>query len=167
MRKERTWTHSVHVIITQAAMPLLCKEFFMKNKLFVSGMLALALALGFVFVGCDTGTGGDDPTPPTTAYLNEKAWVCTSGPMGSGITSLTMAFSGTNQWTETFNGTGSDAGTTVTGTYTLSGLTITATITGGTRSDRLSNGTSYSATFDATQATKLTTPQGHIFNRQP
>jgi hypothetical protein len=39
----------------------------MKNKFFVLAMLAMALVLGFVFVGCDTGTGGTiaDTTAPT------------------------------------------------------------------------------------------------------
>jgi hypothetical protein len=137
----------------------------MKKKIYVFGMLAMALALGFVFIGCDTGNGNNDPASPSTEYLNEKDWLCTSGDMGSGTTSLTMNFSGTNQFTETFNG-GSDNGKTVSGTYTLSGLTITFTITGGNVPNRPADGTSYPATFDATQATKFTDGQGHIFNRQ-
>jgi pectin methylesterase-like acyl-CoA thioesterase len=142
----------------------------MKGKFYTVGMLALALALGFVFTGCDTGT--NDPTPPSTAYLNEKAWVCTSGVMPSGITSLTVEFSGTNQWKQTFNGTGSDAGKTVLGTYTVSGLTNTCTITGGTMTTNTPSmiGTTFTLTFNATQATQFTLEFGgnpYIFNRQP
>jgi hypothetical protein len=136
----------------------------MKKKFSVFGMLAMVL--GFVFIGCDTGNGNNDPMSPSAEYLSEKDWLCTSGDMGTGTTSLTMNFSGTNQWTETFNG-GDNDGKTVTGTYTLSGLTITCIITGGTLSSRPANGTAYTATFDAAQATKFTDSQEHIFNRQP
>jgi hypothetical protein len=139
----------------------------MKNKFFVFGMLALVF--GFVFIGCDTGNGNNDPTPPTATYLNEKSWVCTSGYMGDGITSQTFVFSETNQWTNTMGG-GSHDGQTVTGTYTVSGLTMALTVTGGTLTGGSlpSVGTQFFATFDATQAIKfIIASQSLTFNRQP
>jgi hypothetical protein len=45
--------------------PFLFKEFFMKIKFFLLGMLATALASGFVFIGCDLNPD-DDPPPPAT-----------------------------------------------------------------------------------------------------
>jgi hypothetical protein len=137
----------------------------MRNKFFAFEILAIVLILGLTLMGCDTGNGNNDPTPSSAEYLNEKDWITSIGPMPTDITSITIVFSGTNQWTETFNGTGTDDGKTIYGTYTLSGLTITLTVTGGTVTDAPANGTSFLSEFNATQATKLTTPQGHIFNR--
>jgi hypothetical protein len=142
-------------------------EYFMKCKFAVFGLLVMALSLSFVFIGCDTGNENNDPTPPSADYLNAKTWESSIGPMPSGITSITITFSGTNVWTETFIGTGNDNGKTVVGTYTLSGLTIALTVTSSTVTDGPVPGTNFTSVFDATQATKLTTPQGHVFNRQP
>jgi hypothetical protein len=139
-----------------------------KWQITVLGMAVMVLVLGFVFTGCDNGNGTNDPTPPAAAYLNEKKWITTVGYMPDDITSITIEFSGDNQWTETFNGSGSKDGKTILGTYTLSGLKMSMTIiTGGTMTDLPPVGTTFQAEFDATQATKFTTSQGHIFNRQP
>ena len=139
-----------------------------KNRFFVLGMLAVLLTFGLVLAGCDNGStgSGDNPTSPSAAYLNAKDWVCTTGNLPTGITSITMKFSGTDQWEETFNGTGTNAGTTVSGTYTLSGLKVTSTITGGTMPGRPANGTSYSSTFTSAQPTTFTF-ESWVFNRQP
>jgi hypothetical protein len=144
----------------------------MKNKFFVLGMLAMVLALNLVLIGCDIGNGeeNNDPTSPSAAYLQAKEWKCTSGSMGNGVTSQTFVFSGTNAWTNTLSG-GSHDGQTVIGTYTISSLTITLTVTAGgtlTGSSAPTAGTQITATFDATQATKFTIQsQNLVFNRQP
>jgi hypothetical protein len=150
----------------------------MKNKFSVFGMLAMALILGLALTGCDTTTGGNGPTSPTAAYMNEKNWELDMGGMGGDITSIDLSFSGTNQWTVTIHGgsyiTSSDLdGKTVIGTYTVSGLTFTFTTVGGTLFEvfpRSSIDSSMTGTVDATQATKFTTSQQntiYIFNRQP
>jgi hypothetical protein len=136
----------------------------MKNKFSVFRMLVTALALCFVFIGCDNGNGSNDPMPPSVAYLNEKNWVCNSGEMPSGVTSIIIAFSGSNQWTETMYG-GIRDGKNAIGTYTVSGLTITLTVTGGTLTEAIP-GHSYTATFDATQAANFTVQgQNLVFSR--
>lgn len=100
---------------------------------------------------------------PTAAHLNEKDWVCTGGGMPIGVAFITMTFSGTNQWLETMHG-GSRDGKTITGTYTVSGLTITFTITaGGTLDDpEAAPGTIYTGIFDAALAATITIPGADI-----
>jgi hypothetical protein len=51
----------------------------MKNKFFVLGMLVMALALGFVFVGCDNGTTGDGLSKVATPTANPAAGTVLSG----------------------------------------------------------------------------------------
>ena len=139
-----------------------------KNRFFVLGMLAVLLTFGLVLAGCDNGSTGEGskPTSPSAAYLNAKDWVCTTGNLPTDITSITMKLSGTNQWAQTYNGTGTNNGKTITGTYKLSGLTATSTITGGDLPGRPANGTSYSFTFTSAQPTTFTF-ESWVFNRQP
>jgi hypothetical protein len=53
----------------------------MKNQFSVFGMLAMALALCFVFIGCDTGTssGGSDPAKVATPTASPAAGAVLSG----------------------------------------------------------------------------------------
>jgi hypothetical protein len=51
----------------------------MKNKFFVLEMLATALALSFVFIGCDNGTTGDGLSKVATPTANPAAGTVLSG----------------------------------------------------------------------------------------
>jgi hypothetical protein len=100
----------------------------MKNKFFVLGMLAIALALGFVFIGCDTGTIPGDTFVAVTDITDVPTIAIKGTPLSlSGTVVPSNATNRTIVWSGT---TGVDNGIL---TATSEGtVTVTATITNGT-----------------------------------
>jgi len=63
-----------------------------KNKFFTAGILALALVLGLVLTGCDTGSGDSTNTPPPPDGTENNPFPLTSGTWTDGsITSSSSA----------------------------------------------------------------------------
>jgi hypothetical protein len=91
----------------------------MKNKLFLTGMLVLALVFGMMVVGCDDGST-DGNTGSNT--LAGTTWIGHYDNLD-----ITLTFSGSNGITYSTTNAG---GTTTTsqGTYSISGSTVTVTI---------------------------------------
>jgi hypothetical protein len=82
----------------------------MKNKWFVSGILVALLALGLVFVGCDTGGGGSGGG----ADIDGTTWVGSGGFLYDAI--LTFNYPNFKIVSNRVNEIG---------TYTISGTTVT------------------------------------------
>jgi hypothetical protein len=120
---------SVHVKYNACGGAAACmKEFFMKTKFFVAGMLAMALAFGLLLIGCDTGTssGSGAPAKVTTPTASPAAGVVLSGKAItlSTSTSGAMIYYTTNNSVPTSNSTAySDSSKpTITGLTTIKAI---------------------------------------------
>ncbi|GHV92888.1 hypothetical protein AGMMS50268_33910 [Spirochaetia bacterium] len=94
----------------------------MKGKSFILGMVSIMLIVGFVFVGCNTGSGGGTNTDGTTPTTLEGTWTTT----GTGVLSY-FKFEGSNfEWGQKYNTYSAGV---LKGTFTLTDTIITASLT--------------------------------------
>jgi hypothetical protein len=118
--------------ITLRNEPKLRKEFFMKNVFRLIGFIAIAAVIGFTMTACDSdGGGGDD-------VLNGTTWEGINIEEGQTVT-YTLKFN--TPKINMVRTPSSGQSSTITGTYSVSGNTVTIYYLGETITGTLSGNT--------------------------